>query len=567
MRKYILYVPAIFLLGLSLFSTSTPGFTQSMMWAKQIGGNNSTIPASLKTDISGNVYAVGSFTDTADFDGSAAVFELNGSIGYSDGFAVKLDSAGNFVWAKQFKGNNYIECLGIAVSNTGDSYICGWFDGTADFDPGVAAFNLTAAQRDIFVVSLDASGNFSWAKQFSGVTVADWGESYSIDIEGSDLYITGIFSGDVDFDPNAGTALLSATGTQDVFISKLSTAGNFGWAKQLAGPGDDYGYGICANSTHVYIGGSFSSTVDFNPGAGTSNVTSNGFSDVFVLKLDAAGNFVWVKTTGDANYDEAYGITEDASGNILSVGYYDGIVDFDPGVATFNLTSQSSEDAFIQKLDASGNFVWAKSLGGNSSDVATSVATDATGDVYTAGHFSLTSDFDPGAGTSLLSSTGLQDMFISALTSAGNFSWARQIGGTNFDLSNFIHVDGYGAVYIIGSFTSGIDADPGAGVLTFNPFGSEDGLILKMKSPLGIEESNSENRFFFYPNPVTHVLNVSGDNYVYAVKLYNTLGELMFSEKLHAKSLSLNFSGLTCGMYVIHIETDEGTVIKKVIKE
>ena len=97
----------------------------------------------------------------------------------------------------------------------------------------------------------------------------------------------------------------------------------------------------------------------------------------------------------------------DASGNVYTTGYFQGTVDFDPGAGTFNLTSAGLQDIFISKLDAAGNFVWAKQLGGTLNDVGYSIALDTSGNVYTTGFFRDTVDFDPGAGTFNLTPAGI----------------------------------------------------------------------------------------------------------------------------------------------------------------
>jgi len=137
----------------------------------------------------------------------------------------------------------------------------------------------------------------------------------------------------------------------------------------------------------------------------------------------------WAKSMGGTNLEESVSIAVDDSGNIYTTGYFQGTTDFDPGLGTFNLTSAGVQDIFISKLDASGNFVWAKSIGEISTDIGYSIAIDVSGNVYTAGYFYGTADFDPGAGTFNLTSAGGQDIFISKLDASGNFVWAKSMGG------------------------------------------------------------------------------------------------------------------------------------------
>ncbi|MGC6468655.1 MAG: SBBP repeat-containing protein, partial [Chitinophagales bacterium] len=196
---------------------------------------------------------------------------------------------------------------------------------------------------------------------------------------------------------------------------------NFEWAKSFGGTFDDQGYSIALDASgNVYTTGWFAGTVDFDPGAGTNNLTAQGSADVFVQKLDPLGNLIWAKSFGGTSADQGYSIALDASGNVYTTGRFRGTVDFDPGAGLATLTSAGSDDVFIQKLDPLGNLIWAKSFGGTSADYGYSIAVDASGNVYTTGYFQGTVDFDPGAGTNNLTAQGNRDVFIQKLDPLGN---------------------------------------------------------------------------------------------------------------------------------------------------
>ena len=90
---------------------------------------------------------------------------------------------------------------------------------------------------------------------------------------------------------------------------------------------------------------------------------------------------------GGGSDDWGRSTTVDAAGNGYTTGFFKGTVDFDPGAGTFNITSVGGRDIFITKLDAAGNLVWAKGMGGASDDEGFSIAVDASGNVYTTGYF------------------------------------------------------------------------------------------------------------------------------------------------------------------------------------
>ncbi len=169
----------------------------------------------------------------------------------------------------------------------------------------------------------------------------------------------------------------------------------------------------------------------------------------------------WAIQTGGPDADEAYSITTDANGNVYTTGYFRGTVDFDPGAGTFYLKSSLLMDIYIQKLDSSGNFLWAKQMGGKANDFGSSISTDDKGNIYTIGWFGGTIDFDPGAGITNLVSSGHSDIFIQKLDSAGNLLWVKQMGGNGIDYGLSISIDAKGNIYTTGDFTDTVDFNPG----------------------------------------------------------------------------------------------------------
>jgi hypothetical protein len=308
----------------------------------------------------------------------------------------------------------------IAVDSGGNIYTTGYFGGTADFDPGADVYNLTSAGADyIFVSKLDSNGNFVWAKSMAGTY---WKSSDDIALDlGGNVYTTGSFYGTVDFDPGAGTYNLTSK-WGDIFVSKLDSNGDFVWAKNMGGTESEQGYvhdfsnRIALDSSgNVYTTGGFADTVDFDPGLGTFTLTTDWSFDIFISKLDSYGNFVWAKSMGGTNRDVGYDITLDSSGNIYTIGLFEGIADFDPGADIFNLTSAGADDIFVSRLDSNGNFIWAKSMGGTNRDVGNGIALDLSSNVYTTGFLQGTADFDPGADVYNLTSEGIWDIFICKL--------------------------------------------------------------------------------------------------------------------------------------------------------
>jgi len=405
---------------ITLNLTITPNNNSQFTWAGSIGSPDTDNGVSVTTDKQGNVYSIGNFEGLIDLDPGAAAVNFNS--GTVPAFYIsKLDADGNYVWGGIVKSNVTVYAYGIKVDTAGNMYITGQFYGNCDFNPGSGVFNLLSGAPEIFVLKLSTTGAFVWAKAMP--------------------YVSGNFSS------NESNAIA------------IDDAGN------------------------IYTTGGYGATTDFDPNAGTFNLTSSGYQDIFVSKLDASGNFVWAKSMGNpTSGDVGNDITVDAAGNVYVTGHFQGTADFDPSAGVSNLTSAGSLDVFVLKLNSSGNLVWARALGGTNVDVAWGIQCDAAGNVFTTGNFQGTADFNPGAGSITLTSAGVNDIFISKLDASGNYLWSRRMGSTLADFSTEIKLDAAGNVYTTGSFQGTVDFNPDAGVNNLTSGGLADIFLSKLDS-------------------------------------------------------------------------------------
>lgn len=438
-------------------------FSQKTIWAKKIGGQKTEYIADIKVGRSDNVYSIGTYIGTVDFDPGIDSFKLfNSSLSdsYQDMFISKLNNQGDFVWATHLDGNYSESGTSIELDKQENIYAGGSFFSTVDFDPLGTARLSAIGGSDAFILKLDSSGIFLWVRRFGG-TAYESVNSVTTDEQGN-VYAIGWFSNTVDFDPGPGTFTLSSS-TETTFILKLDSSGNFIWARKLDGTSDGRSIKL-DKSGNIYCSGFYSSTVDFDPSTtGTYNLTSNGNQDIYYLKLTNSGNFIWAKTIGGTDNESAFSLYVNDSGWVYSAGYFTGNVDFNPGTSTYNLTSvNNSADAFILKLDSLGSFLWARKFGANNNDVVYSLVVDTVGNVYTTGAFSLNVDFDPGTGVKDIYSHGLTDAFISSLDANGNFLSAITFGESGYDAGYCIARNRLGNLYSGGVFSNTVN---------FNQFG------------------------------------------------------------------------------------------------
>ncbi len=470
--------------GGSPVTLGSPDVSFASAWGLAGSGSNIGKPDSVIRDTAGNVITAGYFDGTVDFDPGPGVTALT-SNGGDDAFICALDSSGNLAWARSIGGPlNDLE-YGTVRGGSGNLYMIGRFGGTVDFDPGLGVVSLTSAGgEDVFVLALDCNGNFLWARSMGGASWYDYGMGIVVD-ESENVYATGMFEGTVDFDPGPGVANLTSHGRQDIFVLSLDANGDYRWAKDIGGSLDEGGERITANSEgNICVTGEFEGLVDFDPGSGTMSLASSGGDDVFLLSLDSSGSFLWARALGGAGDDVSAGIATDRQGNTYTSGYFPGTVDFDPGPGTTNLTSKGGYDVFLLKLDGSGDFLWAESLGGVSDDQGFDVAMDSLDNVYVTGRFQATVDFDPGPGVANLSSSGADDLFVLALDRCGDFLWAKAMGGPGIDTGIAITVDSSDNVYVAGNFQDTVDFDPGGGAANLTARGLRD-VFLARFTPVG----------------------------------------------------------------------------------
>ena len=444
--------------------TGNPEFHDNRLsWAYRAGGTSGSNVNAITQDESGWILACGDFQNTVDFDPSANTLNLT-SAGVNDVFVTKVDASGQVQWARRIGGPETDVCRSILTDATNNIYLCGSFEGTADFDPGPGVVNLTAGtEADAFLVKLDPQGNLLWAKKMGG-NGYDYARSVTLNAAGF-VCITGFFSETADFDPGPGVSPLTSNGEEDIFVAQYSISGGYVRAQSFGGTGSDAGRGMVtdANGLH-YITGYFSDMVDFDLSLSNAIRTSAGLEDIFVLTLDAGLNFVKCSTVGGTESDRSNTLAIDANRNLIVTGFFNGTADFNPGPMVSNLVSNGLNDGFVLKLNVDGSYAWAQSFGGANEDEGRSLTIDGEGNIFTGGYFSSLADFYPGVPVSQLQSTGGFDAFILKLNASGEFQYLNQLSGTGPESCEAMMAGDRKELFVGGYFSNTLDCDPSADV-------------------------------------------------------------------------------------------------------
>ncbi len=457
----------------------------NLLWAKQThttstsgpGPYQNTYPNSIALDNQGNILLSGTcLSGTTDFDPGTGVAEFKADKAHCT-FVWKLDNDGNFIWVKQLGGMG--EKGALAIDKANNVYVTGYFQQTADFNPGTAVHNMTpksAIGYDYFLCKLDSSGNFQWAIQQPGIHTTKEQKCGLVLNASGDIFLAGTFIGIAEnFDPGSNRVILSSGGVEtspQTFISKWDSSGVFQWVK-----------------------------------------TFQNETDTFIRYVLGADTVKWASATGTDNSFRAIYIDD---GNIIIAGLYQtfGFLrpDFDPGTGNFSFPihvdsiyglSKSSTGrisfnpkraygSYIIKLNDSGELIWAKELFDDSTRFGqvehNCIRTDYSGNIYTAGYFTSGKiDFDPGAGiadTFYLRAVGLSGIpFILKLSRAGNFTWAKQFAGdAGLNMVNGMRIGQTGSVYTVGSYSNIMDVDPGPDTELLIPYGSSRDIFIHKMS-------------------------------------------------------------------------------------
>lgn len=556
------------LLSLLFLFTCAVAQAQYLDWAKSIGSLDSETPHVIITDKDGNVYTVGEFWGQADFDPGAGEFRMvPGAM--SATYILKLDAQGKFVWAKVLSGRTWGN--GIQLDNMGNVYILGYFEGSADFDPGVGEYLVTTdpiQSAKMYLCKLSADGAFRWVKTFGDIAGDAVGESLYIDSM-SNLYTTGRFWGTVDFDPSGNTFNLTSTGKGTMFVAKFDTSGQLAWSKPIHGNGlYNQTSSITADKEgNCYTIGIFDETADFDPGTVQFFEVSNGGTDIFILKLDATGNFEWVKKYGGPNPDVGNSLTIDNEGNLYAAGHFVSTANFSP---TINLTSKGSYDIFISKLDVTGQLLWVKSIGGAGEDLCLSIHHDGQGHLYATGSFQQTVDFDPGSATYVLKAiNAVSNPFVSAFDESGNFSWARSISCPRPFTSGYcITTDVNGNIYTTGTFgdTSYFPQVTTSPVLVSK--GNLDIFITRHSPGLtGVDNNKgSSPQIIFFPNPTNGVFTIEGVD-IHSrndVMITDITGKIVYFSP-NVTETTIDISNLEPGPYFMSLQNIHGLIHQKLV--
>ncbi|WP_179333768.1 T9SS type A sorting domain-containing protein [Winogradskyella costae] len=384
-----------------------------------------------------------------------------------------ISEAQTVEWHQQFGGYSEDVMLSVATDNNDNTYTTGYFAETSTFGTvtlsGLGFFNG-------FVTKTDSAGNVLWAKSLAQPDDSDIDpyhsvipKSISVDLNGNVIIVGYFDAGEFDANPGSEEYLLSST-NYEMFIVKLDTNGNFIWATSFGATDDSFesitDVGTDSNGD-IYVTGYFNSTISIAHAAGTSSITSSGYSDIFVLKYASEGYYVWMYSAGGTDFDLGMSIDVTPTGDSYITGQYRETATFytpifGPGAITLSTTA-NYRGLFALKLDASGNYQNAIKIGEAQSEcIGTAIAVDTNNDAYVTGYYGGVLTSNEGTTDQLtIDSDGNYEAFVAKVDLKNqNISWIKEIdGGTESNFGYGIDTDSNNNVYATGFFSASITVD------------------------------------------------------------------------------------------------------------
>lgn len=564
--------------------------TGAYVWAKKIGGNSLDAVNAITLRANGDIYLTGYFWGTANFN-PAGTNNLTSS-GNNDIFFARYNNDGVYQWAHRIGGTAYDEGTAIAVDASGNVYISGYFTGSAvNFNTSGGTNNLDCGNGAApFFAKYNTAGAHQWSRAITGN-----GDSKSHAMHRDalgNIYIAGYFSGSsTDFDPGSGVINFSAAG-YDAFFAKYNSNGDYMTAKAFGGNGDDRALSIGIDaSSNFYVTGYFNGTADFDPNAGVANIVSSGGEDIFVAKYNANGSYNWAKGIGGTGSDRGHSINIDAIGSVFISGYFNQTAEFNPVPLSSDLSSGGGSDIFFAKYATDGSYLWAKNFGNSGSDIANTILTDASGNIYLGGTFSGITNFDPGSTTAELNAatggtgffakytqTGVLPLTLLDFTVRKNKAGVAELIWETINEKNVSHIiversaDGkiYNNIAQVKAFNRSennhykvIDEKPEQGGNYYRlKIVDFDGQFEISQVRL-LNFNNTNNSMNAYPNPAQNTININASNTV-QISIIDAMGKTVKSQQIEVGHNSIDISSLSKGIYILQNRGGDNT---KFIKE
>ncbi len=501
------------------------------IWARQTGGSSgfsSIVPEYYepKIQISNDIiFIAGVFAPTVDFDPSPSVYLVPNPDGeLTRSFISTYTTSGDLGWVKAIEDAHSLTIQNLATDSQHNILIAGGTLAPADLDPSLSSSLIstgTPNRYHSYILKLSSSGEFIWAKEFDNPTTVefshfDYPYGLATDLQ-DNVLISGSYEGTLDFDPSDNeNSVTSNNNSIDIYLVKLNSDGELQWAHSIGSNSTvtsadrDEGHSVATdNLGNIYLGGTFTKTIDMDPSPSTASTLTTYSGAIYVAKYTPDGDFVFTKgiecmnNIGIGLSERVYDINVDDQGSLFFTGTYLTSMDCDPdgGVAIITANGGNAEMFFISYSSENGQFQWAKSIGGTAAD------------------------------------------------------FGRRIAVSNIN----------NAVVVVGAFQGeSVNFDYPDSYLVAGSSGQQNGFLVNYNtSSLNIDHHILETSIVVYPNPATDYLNIVTNTNLHSVLLYDITGKQI---NCRIDGTILDVSQLSKGIYLLKLLTDNDFKFIKFIK-
>lgn len=487
----------------------------TITWQNCYGGSADEVGHRL-VRTSDHGFVVAGFTTSVDGD-------VSGQHGDHDTWAFKTDSTGALIWQRTVGGVSWDNAHGLAQALDGGFFLAGM----------MTPYPILYSQ--VSAVKLDGLGNVVWSVDLGGSS-NETARDVAATSDGGCIVAGSAASNDGDVSGNHGLS--------DAWVVKLDNAGAMQWQRCFGGSGHDDGWAIINTTDGGYLLAGSTWSLD-------GDITVNlGSGDVWLVKIDVAGNIQWQKTLGGTWSESPRDLLATSDGGYLFAAETrssDGDV----------LGQHGDQDMWIVKLDANGDIQWQNCLGGTGLDIPLDIDQLADGGFILTGN-SRSTDGD------VSGNHGIMDAWVARLSDQGTLLWQKAMGGTDFDGGDAVEVMSNGRSMIVGH-TQSADGD------VQNFIGVRDVWMIELGEEdlaTGVPSGSDLPDPIAIPNPtngLVHVTEQIGPLVHYSV--FNLLGAVVRSGRLETPDRTIDLSALPPGPYLIDGTTGQGSFQVRVIKE
>jgi uncharacterized delta-60 repeat protein len=436
------------------------------LWARKIGGTGTEINYGVASDSDGNIIVAGYFTSSTGIiyntDGTTtfATFTIAGG---SDGFVVKYNSSGEPQWARQIAGTGNEFLYSLATDSDGNIVVAGTYQNNPVSIFGSSASFATLANAggiDVFIVKYNSSGTPQWVRRITPSDV----RAIATDSTGN-IVVAGYFtSTTLTISGSSSSLSLNRIGGTDAFITQYNSSGEPQWVRRIGGTGSELSYAVATDSTgNIVVAGLFSSsTITISGSSSSLSLNNIGGNDAFITQYNSSGEPQWARQIAGTGSDQVNSVAIDSNGNIVVIGNYQSnpVSIFGSSASFATLANANTlSDTFVVKYNSSGTPQWARRIGGIGREYGVSVVTDSTGNIIVTGFYNSTelTIYGTNETPEFTLTNADDDIFIVKYNSSGIPQWAKRIGGSGGEYTQFtnsVSTDSTGNIIVAGQYYS-----------------------------------------------------------------------------------------------------------------